>query len=402
MLAWEYPPVIVGGLARHVYELAGGLAGQGHTVTVYTRAGPGAAEETHRRVRVRRVEGAPPKVPFEDLIPWTLAFNLSLLRRAAFDFRDDPPDLIHAHDWLVAHAGIALRALARVPLVATIHATEHGRHRGRLAGPVQRSVHEVEGWLATEADRLICCSAYMRDEVIRVLDVPPERIDVIPNEVGLGGFPPGTSRGLRDELVRDGLPLIVFAGRLEYEKGVQTILEAMPLIDRLSPGVSLVLAGTGTYRSALEARAASLGLDGRVRFLGFVDEKRLRGLYAAADLVVVPSLYEPFGLVALEAMATGTPVLASDTGGLREIVDHGVTGVRFVPGAASSLAIEAARLLTDGSLARRLATGASEALASRASWSGAAARTAEVYWRAMEDARLAGSTALRVRREQPR
>jgi glycogen(starch) synthase len=131
-----------------------------------------------------------------------------------------------------------------------------------------------------------------------------------------------------------------------------------------------------------------------VRFLGFVDENRLRGLYAAADLVVVPSLYEPFGLVALEAMASGTPVLASDTGGLREIVDHEVTGLRFVPGAASSLAREATRLLTDRELARRLATGAAQALGARASWSAVATRTAEVYGRAIRTDRPAENAPL--------
>jgi glycogen synthase len=401
MLTWEYPPVIVGGLARHVYELAGGLANQGHTVTVYTRARNGIASEvTDRGVRVRRVELSPPVIPVDDLIAWSLAFNLALLDRAARDLAEDPPDLVHAHDWLVAHAGVSLKALAGVPLVATIHATEHGRHRGRLAGSVQRSVNELERWLVTRADRVICCSAYMREEVVRVLDVPPESIDIIPNQVDMGTFSPEASRGPRAELVRDGLPLIVFAGRLEYEKGVQTILEALPLIDRLAPGVALAVAGSGTHRPALEGRAMSLGLDGRVRFLGFVDEQRLRGLYAAADLVVVPSLYEPFGLVALEAMASGTPVLVSDTGGLREIVDHEATGLRFVPGSASSLASEATRLLTDRKLAHRLAARAREAVAARAPWSAMATRTLEVYRGAIGGERPAGSAPLRRPRER--
>jgi glycogen synthase len=390
MLAWEYPPVIVGGLARHVCELAGGLASRGHVVTVYTRGRAGTAEEeTHGGVRIRRVPDDAANV--QNLIPWALAFNLALLDRAAGELQDHPPDLIHAHDWLVARAAVALKSLARVPLVATIHATEHGRHRGRLPGPVQRSVHREERRLVAEADRVICCSAFMRQEVARVLDVPPQRIDTIPNEVDLGAFAPVP--GTRTELVRDGLPLIVFAGRLEYEKGVQTILEALPMMDRLAPGVSLLVAGTGTYHPTLEARAAALGLDGRVRFLGFVDEGRLRGLYSAADMVVVPSLYEPFGLVALEAMASGTPVLASDTGGLREIVDHEVTGLRFPPGAAGALAREAARVLTDRRLARRLAAGASASLAARASWSGVATRTAEVYRRAVEESRPARTAA---------
>ncbi len=384
LLSWEYPPVVVGGLARHVHHLSHGLTRCGHQVTVVTRGLPGSEGDGREDgVRVARVvpETDPPSA---DLVPWVLELNRSLLERAGPEVRDHRPDVIHAHDWLVAHAAVALAERTGVPLVATIHATEHGRHRGRLAGPTQRFVHDVERWLTSVADRVIACSAYMRREVIDVLETPEDRVVAIPNQIDLTEFAPVGSRGrVRDGLGIDGSPLVVFAGRLEYEKGVQTILEALPLVDRWIPGVRLVVAGTGTYRSELEDRCRSLRLGNRVRFEGFVGESRLRDLYGAADLVVIPSLYEPFGLVALETMAAGTPVVAADTGGLREVVEEGVTGLRFAPGDHHSLSQAMVRVLGDGSLARTLAERARDSLAARGSWTGAASATVDVYRKAI-------------------
>lgn len=382
LLSWEYPPVVVGGLARHVHALARALAGDGHRVTVYTRGDARTPAETHEDgVRVVRVQGYPPNIPMDDLVPWVLGLNLALLHRVERDIRDRPPDVLHAHDWLVAYAGAALKDLADFPLVVTIHATEHGRHRGRLGGPTQRFVHAVERWLTGEADRLITCSAYMRGELTRLFGVPTAKLDMIPNEVDVPAFE--RTSGPRGEAWSGGAPVILFAGRLQYEKGVQTLLRALPLIRRRVPGVRVLITGRGTYRRDLETLADRLSLDGQVRFEGFIDEDRLRCLYRTADVVVVPSLYEPFGLVALESMAAGTPVVAADTGGLREIVEHGVTGLRFVPADPGSLARATVRVLTDRPLAERLAARARAALAERGSWADAASRTADAYRRAV-------------------
>ncbi|HEV3475738.1 MAG TPA: glycosyltransferase family 4 protein [Actinomycetota bacterium] len=402
LLTWEYPPIVVGGLARHVHALAGALAGRGHAVTVYTRGDAGTPEESHDDgVRVVRVQGYPPRIPMDDLVPWVLGLNLALLHRAERDIRDRPPDVLHAHDWLVAYAAAALKDLADVPLVATIHATEHGRHAGRLFGPTQRFIHAVERWLTAEADRVITCSGYMRRELSRVFGVSSAKLDMIPNQVDAGAFDSDVGERVRAAVWPSDRPLIVFAGRLQYEKGVQTILQAVPLIERGAPGVGVLITGRGTYQDELVSLAAHLSLDGRVRFEGFVDEERLRRLYAAADVVVVPSLYEPFGLVALESMASGTPVVAADTGGLREIVDHGVTGLRFVPGDPGSLARAVVRVLTDRSLAAGLASRARASLAERGSWADAASRTADVYRQAFRGGR-SESPSLRAVRDAGR
>ena len=392
LLSWEYPPAVVGGLSRHVYELAGGLAALGHRVTVYTGPDP-RSSDARDGVRVVRARKLPPEIPFRDLVPWVLSFNVAVLERAASDVRERPPDVLHAHDWLVAYAASGLRELTGAPIVSTIHATEHGRHGGRISGGVPRFVDSVERWLGAESTRVIACSEFMRDEVTRVLGVPASRAETIPNEVSSNAFGGASARSLRAELGVDGHPLVLFAGRLEYEKGVQTLIDAVPHLDRSAPGARLVIAGTGSHRGELEARVRARRLGRRVRFEGFVGEERLRGLYAAADVVVVPSLYEPFGLVAVEAMACGTPVVASDTGGLREIVEHGVTGLRFASGNARSLAAAVRRVLLDRELAERLSANARRALDSRATWQDVAARTVEVYRRAL----LPGARPARAR-----
>jgi glycogen(starch) synthase len=386
LLSWEYPPVIVGGLARHVYELAHGLAAEGHRVTVYTRGRDGSPpEEDDRGVRVLRAAEYPPPIGTDDLVPWTLAFNISLVHRAEREMREDPPDVLHAHDWLVAYASAVLKDLAEVPLVATIHATERGRHGGNLPGPVQRFIHRVERWLVAESERVITCSAYMREQVLASLGAHQDRLEMIPNEVDAGAFwQAGASRP--SERGEEG-PMLLFAGRLEYEKGLQTVFDALPLLR--VPGARLVVAGDGTYRGELARRVGDQGLDDRVTFVGFVDEGRLRDLYAAADVAVVPSLYEPFGLVALEAMAAGAPLVVADTGGLREIVVDGVTGLLFPPGDATALAHAVRRVLTEPGLAVTLVREARSALAARRSWTGAAARTAGAYARALESIRRA-------------
>jgi glycogen(starch) synthase len=398
-MSWEYPPAVVGGLSRHVYHLAHGLVADGHEVTVYTRGHPDAPlEEDDRGVRIVRADEYPPQIGFDDLVPWVPAFNLSLLHRAEADLRERPPDILHAHDWLVGYAAAALKDLHTLPLVATVHATEYGRHQGHLPGPLQVLVHQVEWWLTFEAGRVITCSEYMREEVTRIFELPPDKVETIPNGVDLERFAPSEGAAtVREHLSPDGARLIVFAGRLEYEKGVQTVLEAMPLIDARVPGVRFAVAGAGTHRDELERRAEDLGFGDRVSFEGFLDEPGLRDLYGAADLVIVPSLYEPFGLVALETMACGSPVIVADTGGLREIVHHEINGLRFTPGDAKELSEVAVRLLTDERLGRRLAMEAQGVLAERHSWTAVASRTAETYRRTIaEDVRRRERAPLRA------
>jgi len=383
LLSWEYPPRIVGGLGRHVSALTAALDRAGHGVEVVAREHPSApAVEAAGRVHVTRVDASPPVVPFEDLLPWVMAFNTGLVAAGARVAAARPVDVVHVHDWLVAAAGAELADLLDVPLVATVHATEWGRHRGHLPPGVSPTIHAVEGWLTERADAVITCSAYMRDQVRDLFGRPDAAIDVVPNGVDVSWFAldPEEVRAFRRTLAADGTRLVLFAGRLEYEKGVQTVLHALERVTDRAGAVRFLVAGVGTYTDELRALVDRLGLGHRVRFTGFLDERALRLHYAAADVAVAPSLYEPFGLVAAEAMACGTPVVASDTGGLREILAGG-HGLTFAPEDAEGLADRIVEVLTDDALAADLVARGLRHVRARFDWDDVATRTVAVYAR---------------------
>jgi len=387
MLSWEYPPVLVGGLGRHVHALAEAMAGTGHEVTVLSRHPDGVdvpADERIGGVRVVRVPEDPSLLSFtDDLLAWTMALNHALTRAGLAVCAEAQPEVVHAHDWLVAHAATTLEQHLRVPLVATMHATEAGRHQGWLPGPVNRAIHSVEWWLAGEARRVVTCSASMRWEVTRLFDVPPGKVDVLPNGVDPARWQVGPARvaAARRRWGGDG-PLVAYGGRLVHEKGVQDLLAAVPSLRRRHPGLRLVVAGTGPAEPELRARARELRLGRAVTFTGFVPDADLAALVAAADCAVVPSRYEPFGMVALEAAAAGTPVAVSDVGGLAEIVGHGRTGLRFTPGDPAALAEAVHTLLADPALGRRLVRAARAVLAAEYAWPRVAERTVRTYARA--------------------
>jgi glycogen synthase len=385
MLSWEYPPVVVGGLGTHVHQLAEALALAGHEVVVVSRHADGlATDEVRAGVRIVRVREDPPVFGFgTELLAWTMAFNHALTRSALAACERFAPQVVHAHDWLVAHAAVTLAEHLRVPLVSTVHGTEAGRHQGWLPEPVNRSIHSVEWWLAHGSRRVIACSAYMRWEITRLFDVPAHRVEVIPNGVPLEQFAVDADRvaAARARFGAGG-PIILYVGRLVYEKGIQDLLAALPKLRRRHRNLRLIVCGTGPLESDLRQQATRLRLGRSVEFTGFLPEADLTALTAAADCACVPSIYEPFGLVALEAAAAGTPLAVADVGGLREFVEPGRTGVRFPPADPAALADAVDGLLSDQVLARRLSRAARAALAERYAWPAIAASTAECYARA--------------------
>lgn len=390
MLSWEYPPVVVGGLGRHVHALATALAAAGHEVTVVTRHAEGAAVTEHTEgVRVVRAPEDPPAFPLAtpSLLAWTMAFNHTLTRAALRVAERGDFDVIHAHDWLVTHTAVTLKEHLGLPLVATIHATEAGRHQGWLPGEMNRCIHTVEWWLVREACRVLVCSGYMKWEVCRLLELPPSRVEVIPNGVD-GRLWRASARAVAAARSRfaNGGPLIGYAGRLVYEKGVQHLVGAVPRLRATHPGLRVVIAGDGPYRHELQEEAGRLGLTDEVSFPGFLGVSELPAVLAATNATVVPSLYEPFGMVALEAAAAGAPLAVAATGGLAEIVEPGVTGVTFPHSDPDALAEAVDSLLADRMFARRVARRARTMVSQRYSWAQIAARTATAYATAGRDA----------------
>lgn len=392
MLSWEYPPLVVGGLGRHVAALSRTLAAQGHDVHVVTRGNPDLpAEEMIEGVHVIRVDEAPPVIRLEDdLVPWVLAFNHRLLPAAARIIAAHDVDIIHAHDWLVAYAAAGLRDAFHVPVVGTIHATEYGRHQGWLPGPMNKYIHQVEWWLTYESRRVITCSHYMLEQVTRIFQLPPDKGVVVPNAVARRDFaiPQSEAEAFRAGATPDGERMVIFAGRLEYEKGVQTVLHALWRVREVVGPVVFYVAGVGTYSEELHRMVDELDLADVVRFTGFLEDHDLRLHYAAADVAVAPSIYEPFGLVAVEAMACSTPVVVGDTGGLREIVADG-HGLVFEPQDAEELSARLIEVLTDPTLADELVAKGLARVEADYDWGIVAEATHGVYTRAiLEEAQL--------------
>ncbi len=387
MLSWEYPPVVYGGLARHVHGLSAALARAGHQVTVLTQHGSGAAHDVvENDVRVIRVEHDPPLVPMDDLLAWTLALDHTMSRTALSLLDDQRPDVVHGHDWLIAHAGATLKEAWRIPLVSTVHATEAGRYQGWLPGALNQAIHSVEWWMTYQARRVITCSDHMRWEVTRLFELPADKVEVIRNGVDAAAWRSDreTVAAASRRYAGEG-PLLLFSGRLEYEKGVQTVLTALPRLRRRHPGLRLLVAGRGTQEQALRAEARRLRLGRSVQFVGWLDEPELAAVAAAADVAVMPSLYEPFGLVALEDAAAGTPVVATDRGGLAEVVGGLETGLTVPPEDPGALALAIDRLLSDDILARRIGREARRTVARDFSWDSVAERTARTYVRAVRE-----------------
>ncbi|MDT7578907.1 MAG: glycogen synthase, partial [Pseudonocardiales bacterium] len=379
---------------RHVDALSHELAAAGHDVVVLSRRPSGSDATTHPtaldavpgtsdgRLRVLRAAEDPPLLAFDDdLVAWTLAWQHAAVRAALTHLRGWRPDVVHAHDWLAAHAAIALADAHEVPLIATVHATEAGRGGGRLTTPLQRQVHSVEWWLARRADALITCSAAMRDEVTALFGPSLAPVAVVHNGVAPRDWAvaPQAAAAARARWAPDGGPLLVHFGRLVYEKGVQDLIAALSLIRRRHPRTRLLVVGTGTHRDALVAQARDQGAADAVVFAGHLPDADLAAAVTGADAVVLPSRYEPFGIVALEAAAAGAPLVVARSGGLAEVVLDGSTGTSFPPGDVAALADAVGRVLDDPPEAARRAAAARGRLATDFDWPGIAARTAEVY-----------------------
>jgi glycogen(starch) synthase len=381
ILSWEYPPIVEGGLARHVRKLSEELVRQGVSVHVLTRGGHDhPAEEERNGVLVHRVQEPPfPREDLDAFVNWVERMNRHM-RAAGAELADRFAfDLVHGHDWLVAKASQSLARKLEVPYLTTIHATEYGRHQGWVDKHPQSFIHGVETRMARRADAVITCSHYMRGHVADIYGIEEARVEVIPNGIDPTDLVPVDDLGaLRRRFAEPDEKLILLVGRLVYEKGFQFALDALPRVIWKLGKVRFLVAGSGSHEAALRAQAKRLGLMGHGTFMGWIGDDVLHSLYRIADLTVVPSLYEPFGLVALEAMASGCPCIVADTGGLREVVPNADVGLRFGSRDPRALALMMQRVLTDEALRDRLVAEAS-AHVLRFDWADVAERTAAVY-----------------------
>lgn len=381
MFSWEFPPRVIGGISPHIYFLSKSLAKIGVKVHVVTCDFPGApAHETIDGVEVYRVDSY--KTPSPDFATWVFLMNLNMQREAAAIAAKlpEPIDVFHAHDWLVATAGIGLKHIFRKPLLVTMHSTEIGRRDG-LHTTTERMIHETEAWLTYEAWRVICCSDYMMQHVKWAFGLPPDKMSMVPNGVNPHIYEGLEKQDLASFRLRFALPqekIVLYVGRLVYEKGIHILINAVPKI--LSKvDAKFVIVGSGYMQEQLSNIVKSMGLEHKVLFTGFVDEQNLQKLQKVADVSVVPSLFEPFGIVALEAMAAKSPVVVSDTGGLSEIVQHDVTGIKVYPNNTDSLAWGITKILTDYGFANMLRENAYRKILEKYDWDRIAQQTRGMY-----------------------
>ena len=226
-------------------------------------------------------------------------------------------DVIHAHDWLSFGAGIEAKKVTGKPLVAHVHATEFDRGGGVN---IDERVYEREKEGMQEADKVIAVSNYTRKIIIDKYGIDPRKVEVAHNGVDLVEKPVG--RDVLNAIKRAGKKIVLFVGRLTLQKGPDYFLEAAREVISHDEDVVFIIAGSGDMERQVIHQAAELGISEKVIFPGFVRGEELHGLYKVADIFVMPSVSEPFGLTPLESLINGTPVLLSKQSGVSEVVTH--------------------------------------------------------------------------------
>jgi glycogen(starch) synthase len=394
LVSWEYPPVIEGGLGRHVQKLAEQLVANSVEVHVLTRgcedrganmdpvAKLAGADEISRRVHVHRVVEPSFPTDMDRFLSWVAAMNRDMRALGSELTALLRFDLVHSHDWLVCQAAQQISAEQGLPWLVTIHATEHGRHQGWVGQHPQSSVHRIERRMARAADHVVTCSEYMAGHVAQVFGVPAERITTIPNGIDpaeLHSAPDQELASLRARFAEPGERLVLMVGRLVFEKGFHLALDALPPIARKQGGLRFVVAGSGAAEAELKAQARRLGIGRLGTFVGWAGDELLHSLYRVADICIVPSIYEPSGLVALEAMASGCVCVVADTCGLRELVPaDGSVGLRFTSDDAEALRETLEQLLGDDEAREQMAQLARTHVL-RFDWDEVARSTAAIY-----------------------
>ena len=380
MLTWEYPPRVVGGISKVVYDLSHKMVKEGNEVTVVTyKEGDNVKYyENDKGVEVYRVDNY--MIRPNNFIDWIMQLNFNMITKAnEIINKNGKFDVIHAHDWLVAYSAKSIKESYNIPLISTIHATESGRNSG-IHDETQRYINDSEWMLTYESSEVIVNSNYMKNEVQRLFGLPYDKINVIPNGVNLQLFSNvNIDYDFRRQYAMDNEKIILYVGRLVYEKGIQNLIAAMPkVLDRYHDS-KLIICGRGGMIDELREQVKYLGIEKKVYFAGYCDSKKMQKMYKCADVAVFPSTYEPFGIVAIESMLSGTPTIVSDVGGLNEIIEHGVTGMKSYAGNANSIADSVLSLLFDPKLCANISQNAIKKVRENYNWSKITDSTYYVY-----------------------
>jgi glycogen(starch) synthase len=395
MLSWNHVAHAAIGTSAHVEGLGRALCDAGHDVVVLTVDDPGHDDaprpprpapphrrsDDHHAERPLVVESVTAGLPWIDErhdLARTISANHALVERAVRATGPDRfvPDVVHAHDWEVSWAADTLAAVFGVPLVTTFHGLEQMRHSGMLPAGRPSDVHAIEWWLALRSSAVIAATHLMVEQLVSGFELDPERIVRIPNGIDPTGWREGEAArlpaGERD-------PLVVAWGNILYEKGFQVLARAVQVLRHDFPETRCTIVGRGRYLAELQTQIDVEGVSDVIDLPGYLPVDELRALVSTARCVVVPSLYEPFGIVALEALAAGAPLVVARTGGLAELVAGTGAGLTFEPGSPYSLADAVGRILADGELADRLTAHARALVDDQYTWTAIADRTIACY-----------------------
>ena len=370
IMTLEYPPNVYGGVGVHVKSLVEHLK---KYVDIEIRTLAFGRKE-------KGVREYPSWEFFDGKYPWDKVLGaISLDLAIARD--PDLGDIVHTHTWYMNLAGFLAKKLHNVKLVSTVHSLEPLRPWKREQ--ISRG-YELSVWMEKigleNSDRIIAVSQGMKEDIMQVYNIPEERIEVIYNGIDTSLFRHVESREILEELGIEE-PYVLFVGRLTRQKGIDTLVDAS---SKIKAKIVLVT-GKEDSKDTLEYyRGMIEGKENIIWLHRYFPIKNLIQLYSHASVFVTPSIYEPFGIINLEAMACGTPVVASNVGGIREIVEDGINGFLVLPRNADKLAEKVNLLLEDDDLREQMGKNA-RMRAMKFSWENVAKKTYELYRKVLED-----------------
>jgi D-inositol-3-phosphate glycosyltransferase len=386
-----------GGLNVYVMELSREMARAGREVDIFSRrAGPATPDvsELEPGLRVIHVDAG----PAQPLQPAALEAYVAQFAAAVEAFAADEGaryEVVHSHYWLAGLAGVILQERWGVPHVTMFHTLGEVKNRASLSENEPLLRISAEAAIVVKADRVICATEIEKSQLVHLYNAEPERIEVIPLGVDIDRFRPLDKGKARQQLGFADEKIVLFVGRLEPLKGVDILLNAAAMLESDVDCSVLIVGGDESSHAQvahLQGLASDLGIEHRVAFTGAVDHETLPLFYNAADVCVVPSHYESFGLVAVEAMACGVPVVASRVGGLTGTVKDGEIGYLVPWLCPEPFAERMEMLLENESLRRNLGEAAREAV-TRYRWENVASRVLQLYDSLSADAVAATATA---------
>lgn len=373
-ITWEYPPLKAGGIAAHCEDLATTLADQGHEPVVITY-GPEKEVEHRDGVEIHRV---PSSDSATDTISWAMYLGHQMEKEAIEVYKENKFDLVHAHDWMAVPGAVGIKKALDVPMVFTIHSTQKGRDG--IDSQYQRTIHDLEWYGTYEASQVITVGRDFLGEVKHTFNVPDEKINYIPNGVDLEKFDNRNPDLNRHEYALGWEQIVLFVGRMYPQKGPGHLIEAMPGILDNAPDAKFVMVGSGAtdhYKSIAKSQVGN-----KVYFPGYVSDQELVALMKNAHLTVTPSVYEPFGIVPLEAAACNTATVGSYVGGMKDTIIHEYTGLHSYPADSGSIKYQVTRALNDEGWTDWMGDNARQRVEDNFRWEQISAWTTGIYRKA--------------------